>query len=199
MPPLSEKGLQFHFPNGWIASKFDDWEFYRCRFNAAKNKPRIQCSRCKTGIRCASCGREKVAGMKGVDFVAVSPSDDFWHIEVKDYRQTRVSDFAFLADEVALKVRDTLACLVAAQIRADNKEEKQLSAKCLQCKGIRVVLHLEQPDPRSRLESTRSRRANLLARLRQLVKAIDPQPLVLDRSDMNGVDWTVTLLGSPSQ
>lgn len=197
MRAITEGELRFDFPDGWNASKFDDWSFYRNQFMKLSGAS-LQCSSCETGIRCANCGGKNVAGTKGVDILATAPGGVSWFIEVKDYRQTRESRFEFLADEVALKVRDTLACLVVAQIRANVGTENELAKASLRCKELRVVLHLEQPDPRSPLESKRSRRASVLQRLKQLVKAVDPRPLVLDRSDTQDVEWTVTLLGSPS-
>lgn len=197
MRPITEGKLRFDFPEGWNASKFDEWSFYRNQFMKLSGAS-LQCSTCETGVRCEKCGSKNVAGTKGVDILAAAPGGVSWFIEVKDYRQTRESSFEFLADEVALKVRDTLACLVTAQIHASEAAHKDLARACVRGDLIRVVLHLEQPDPRSRLDSKRSRRASVLQRLKQLVKAVDPRPLVLDRSDTQHVDWTVTLLGSPS-
>ncbi len=196
MPLLSEKEIQFDFPESWKTSKFDDWAFYRRQFmklgTASLNR-----ADCESGKRCASCGSRNVAGTKGVDILAIAPVGISWFIEVKDYRETRKSSFEFLADEVALKVRDTLACLVAARIHANDIAEKEFAVDFLRCEKIRIVLHLEQPKSRSCLESTSTRRANVVNRLNQLVKAIDPRPSVHDRNYMIGVDWNVNLLGSP--
>ncbi len=113
-------------------------------------------------------------------------------IEVKDYRLTRQSSFVFLADEVALKVRDTLACLVVARTNSNDAEEKRIASRAIGCNRINVVLHLEQPQPSSRLD-TKSRRAALaLQRLRQLIKAIDGRAMVLDQSTSGDVAWNVT-------
>ena len=196
MPTITEGQLKFDFPNGWQSSKFDKWIFYRNQFMRLAEAS-MNCRKCKDTIRCAKCGDRKVAGTKGVDILAIAPDSICWQIEIKDYRLTRESSFAFLADEVALKVRDTLACLVAARINANDAGEKQLADAGLRCNGLRVVLHLEQPIPKSPLESLASRRANVLQRLRQLVKAIDPRPLVLAMNEMDGVVWTVTQLGIP--
>ena len=50
-----------------------------------------------------------------------------------------------------LKVRDTLAGLVAAQVNANEQIERDFAKEALKKKRIRVVLHLEQPIHTSRL------------------------------------------------
>jgi len=196
MPTFIEGQLRFVFPDDWEASKFDEWSFYRNQFMKLANAY-ISCSSCEVGVRCAKCGSKNVAGTKGIDILAIDSDQICWQIEIKDYRQTRESTFVFLADEVALKVRDTLACLTAAKINANEPNEKRLARKGLRCNRLRVVLHLEQPVPHSPLESTAARRANVLQRLKQLVKSIDPRPLVLDTNNLANVNWTVTQLGIP--
>jgi len=196
MPTISEGQLRFEFPSDWQASKFDEWSFYRNQFMKLAGAS-MNCSKCEDGIRCANCGNKNVAGTKGIDVLAIEPGSICWQIEIKDYRQTRVSNFAFLADEVALKVRDTLACLVVAAISANDAGERQLAQAALHCNRLRVVLHLEQPPPKSPLESAASRKANVLQRLKQLIKSIDPRPLVLDMSSMGQVAWVVTQIGTP--
>lgn len=197
MPTIEEAQLSFDFPSGWQAVKFDEWSFYRNQFMKLAGAC-LNCSTCEAGIECANCGNKNVAGTKGIDILAIDDDAVCWQIEIKDYRRTRFSNFAFLADEVALKVRDTLACLVAAKINANEAAEKQAARAALACKRVRVVLHLEQPPPKSPLESLESRKANVLQRLKQLVKSIDPRPLVVDRNDAGTVGWSVTHTGNPA-
>lgn len=197
MPTLTEGQLRFQFPDQWQATKFDAWSFY-CRQFMKLAEARLSCSKCEADVRCAECGNKKVAGTKGVDFLAIDPdSTTCWHIEVKDYRQTKASDFAFLADTVALKVRDTLACLVAAQFNANEAEEKRIAHQAVRASRHRIVLHLEQPASGRSLHSTVTRRANVLARLKQLIKAIDPHPIVIDMTSSGGVRWTVAEMEPP--
>jgi len=198
MPAISEGRLKFEFPKEWQSSKFDEWSFYRRQFMKVADAC-LTCSKCESAIRCALCNNRNVAGTRAIDIVAIDRDSNCWQIEIKDYRRTRESSFAFLADEVALKVRDTLACLVAAGINANDVEEMELARVALRCNRHRIVLHLEQPVPKSRLESPVTRRANVLQRLKQLVKAIDPRPLVLDMNDMNGVSWAVSQVGNPQE
>lgn len=191
MADLDEGGLTFHFPDEWQVSKFDQWSFYRNQFSglAAAN---LNCSNCESEVKCAKCGSRRVSGTKGIDFLAIESDETVWHIEVKDYRQTRDSSFVFLADEVALKVRDTLACLVVARMNANDQTEKDSAVRAMGCKNLHVVLHLEQPEPSSRLDTKRQRTARAAQRLRQLLKGVDRRAHVLDRSETAAVGWTVT-------
>ena len=52
-----------------------------------------------------------------------------------------------LIDELALKVRDTLAGLVAAAANAEDEREKKFAQDALRLElRWRVALHLEQPE-----------------------------------------------------
>jgi hypothetical protein len=194
---IVEGSLQFEFPEGWKASKFDEWSFYRNQF-ARVGDAEMRCNRegCGGIVECASCGRKRVAGTKGVDILALSPDSACWLIEIKDYRSTRETDFAFLADTVALKVRDTLACLAAARWNANDEAERKQATAALAAPRSRIVLHLEVPAGGRALFASSTRRANVLNRLKQLVKSVDPHPLVVSRSDNRRVPWTVSSLGS---
>jgi hypothetical protein len=57
---------------------------------------------------------------------------------------------------------------------------------------LRVVLHLEQPATHSKLFPRAIDPANVLMKLRQLVKAIDPHPLVVETHQMASLSWSVT-------
>jgi len=166
MQTITEGGLEFSFPNAWLVSKFDDWSFYRNQFQSV-------------------CG-----GVKAVDIVAVEPRVCFWNIEVKDYRQHRRTKTIDLADEVAFKVRDSLAALVAARVNANDANEKALAEAALRCPRLRVVLHLEQPAKHSKLFPRAIDPAKIQQKLKQLIKAIDPHPTVVELARMNGVAWT---------
>src|SRR5690554_4434345 len=95
---LTEQQLAFTFADGVEPSQYDEWAFYRNQFNAV-------------------CG-----GTKAVDFVCLD-GDQLWLIEVKDYRRHRRTKLVDLGDEVAAKVRDTLAGLLAASCNANEAEE----------------------------------------------------------------------------
>ncbi len=127
MPTIVEGQLTFRFPDHWQASKFDQWRFFRNQFQSV-------------------CG-----GSKAIDVLAVEPHSCLWTIEVKDYRRHRRVKSIDLAEEVAVKVRDSLAALVAAQANANDANERAMAAAALRCSRLRVVLHLEQPAKHSKL------------------------------------------------
>jgi hypothetical protein len=165
---LKEQRLAFTFADTAEPTQYDEWTFYRRQFNAV-------------------CG-----GTKAVDFICVD-DDQVWLIEVKDYRQHRRTKVVDLGDEIAGKVRDTLAGLVAAHCNANDAEEKRLANQELRRSRCRVVLHLEQPQNPSRLFPTSVNPDNLRLKLRQLLKAIDAHPKVVDQYSLtDDMPWTVT-------
>src|SRR2546425_1163608 len=96
MPSITEGALTFQFPDGWQATKFDDWRFYRNQF-------------------------QKVCGAKAIDMLVIASDHCMWVIEVKDYRVHPRTKTIALPDEVACKVRDSLAALVAARVNANDE------------------------------------------------------------------------------
>ncbi len=168
MPTITEGQLNFVFPNGWLASQFDQWSFYRNQFQKV-------------------CG-----GVKAVDMLAIEPLQCFWTVEVKDYRQHTRTKTIDLAEEIAVKVRDSLSALVAASIHANDALEKEAARTALRCPRLKVVLHLEQPMKHSKLFPRAIDPAKVQQRLKQLIKAIDPHPLVVETGRMFGVSWSVT-------
>lgn len=165
--PITEGNLTFIFPPRAQASKYDDWSFYRNQFNAA------------------------FRGSKAVDIV-FADSDAAWLIEVKDYRQHTRTKTQELGEEVAHKVRDSLAGLAAAAANANDQDEKRLAHKLLQKRRWRVVLHLEQPQQRSALWVNAISPANVLMSMKKLLKPIDAHPHVVDRNNLHrDMSWTV--------
>jgi hypothetical protein len=166
MTALTEGKLTFTFPNGWQVSKYDEWPFYRNQF-----------------IRCLDS--------RAVDFLALSPNSEIlWLIEVKDYRLNQRTKTTELFDEVASKVKDTLAGLVAAKMDEAHTNQA-FASSCLAARHLRVVLHLEQPAKPSKLFPRPYNPANLKDKLKQLVKPIDPHPMVTDMATRQSLSWTV--------
>jgi hypothetical protein len=81
--------------------------------------------------------------------------------------------------------------LVAARANANDRAERELAIAALRCRRLRVVLHLEQPEKHSKLFPRAIDPADVTQRLKQLIKAIDPHPLVLEKARLGGVAWTV--------
>jgi hypothetical protein len=151
MKCFTEGKLTFKFESD-DSSQYDNWSFYRNQFNSA------------------------FGGTKAIDFISID-SNHTWLIEVKDYRYDRRTKPSDLADEVAIKVRDTLAGLVAAQSNANDKNEKRLASLAVR-KPLKVVLHLEQPETGSRVLPRIAEPSNLTIKLKQLLKAVDAHPKV---------------------
>lgn len=166
MPSITEGALTFQFPDSWQATKFDDWRFYRNQF-------------------------QKICGAKAIDMLVITSDRCMWMIEVKDYRVYPRTKTIELSEEVACKVRDSLAALVAARVNA-NDNEKAMSRAALACNRIRVVLHLEQPLQHSKLYPRAIDPAKIKQKLQQLLKAIDPHPQVVESGRLGNVGWSVT-------
>ena len=165
---IEEGALQFNFPNGCRASKYDDWSFYRNQFQSIAD------------------------GSRAVDIVCVEPGVS-WLIEIKDYRRYPRTKAIDIADEVAVKVRDTLAGLAAAASNANEIQERKHARQVLASRKWRVVLHLEQSKTSRKLWRNFMDPAALLLKLKtKKLKAIDARPLVCDRNTLrHRVPWTV--------
>ena len=90
MTEIEEGDLKFSFPDHCEAGKYDEWSFYRNQFQSV------------------------ASGSKAVDILCLS-DDAAWLIEIKDYRLHPRQKLIDIDDEVASKVRDTLAGLAAAR------------------------------------------------------------------------------------
>ena len=166
MTTITEGALAFDFPAQWVASKYDAWKFYLNQFQSV-------------------CG-----SAKAVDIIAIHVNQRLWLIEIKDYRAEPRQKAIELAEEVALKVRDTLAGLMAAQVQANDDDEKQIAKRSVRCGDLKIVLHLEQPSKPSRLHPVEDF-SKLIQKLKQLLRAIDPHPRVTNLADGNRFGWDV--------
>ncbi|WPD23069.1 MAG: hypothetical protein SD837_00615 [Candidatus Electrothrix scaldis] len=168
MLEIQEGKLTFSFPNDWRVSKYDDWAFYRKQFL-------------------------KLTDPKAVDILAVDPHNrQAWLIEVKDYRKHPRTKPMDLPWEIAIKMRDSLAGLACAGVNASDTKEQQLAHEAVTANSLRVVLHLEQPAKHSKLFPRAIDPADIQQKLRKLVKAIDPHPLVIEKAvNLDRVPWSV--------
>jgi len=168
MTRLVEGQLEHTFSAGWTASKYDDWPFCRDHFVSA-------------------CG-----GNTAVDFVALDPeAATLWLIELKDYRRHRRTKRISLQEEIAVKVRDSLAGLFAAAKHHADHAHAAEARRSLAARRIRVVLHLEQPEQTSKLFPRRYAPADVQQKLKLLVRAIDPHPVVTELGATPTLPWTV--------
>lgn len=164
---IQEDRLTFTFPAGAMASKYDAWSHYRNQFNGA------------------------FGGTKAVD-VVYADGDTAWLIEIKDYRANQRTKTIDLAEEVALKVRDSMAGLISAALHASDNDEKNVATALLRKRTWRVVLHLEVPASRSRLRPSAIELDKVLLQLKRLIRAVDPHPAVVDQHSIKpGMNWAV--------
>ena len=162
--------LQFNFPFGWQAEKYDETTHYVHHV-------------------------QSLANSKAVDIVALSPAPhaSIWLIEVKDYRaHPRAKDLDFF-EEIACKVRDTLAGLLLARQRPQAGPIHLLSMALNPDAQVRVAVHLEQTRKPSKLRPAVTDRANHRLKLRQVLRAVDTKAEICERETMPGaVGWRVT-------
>lgn len=167
MEVIQEGRLHFSFPSDANVAKYDEWAFYRNQFNSA------------------------FGGTKAIDLVYVD-TEQTWLIEVKDYRTDRRTKAIDLADEISLKVRDTLVGLTAGKFNCNDRDEKKLASLALRRKRLKVVLHLEQPRKPSKLFPKIVDPSKLLMKLRQKLKAVDAHPAVVDQNSLKpDMNWSV--------
>lgn len=162
--------MTFKFPLDALSSKYDEWSFYRNQFNGA------------------------FGGTRAVDIV-YADSESAWLIEIKDYREHVRTKAIDLPDEIAFKVRDTLAGLMSAARNANDGDEKRVARAMLRKTKLRLVLHLEQPSKHSRLrpQGKAIDPAAVLKKMKGLLKPIDPHLAVVDMNSLKPeMNWTVT-------
>lgn len=162
MPRLAVDGLQFDFPAGWSASKYDEWAYYRNQFARQGNH------------------------LQAVDVIAVSPAGDAYLVEVKDYRHPDTEKPSQLHEALFNKVICTLAALLPASLHAAD-EEKQHARAALDCTRLKIVLHIEQP----RAHRPAVNLGDLKQKLKSRLKAIDPHVKIVHMQKMAGLEWTV--------
>jgi len=171
MTEITEGALTFSFRTGCQVSKYDDWSFYRKQFQPI------------------------AGGSKAIDILCVE-GDTSWLIEIKDYCQHPRTKPINIADELAIKVRDTLAGLAAAAKAANDVDQRNLAQQALKNRRWKVVLHLEPPPTARRIQKYAIDPADLFQKKfkgkRTLLKAIDAHPIVYDRRAIpRYIPWTV--------
>jgi hypothetical protein len=174
MTTIQERAICFDFGPGIAAEGYDKWEF--------------------------TARRDE----KKLDIVAVeTPAalETTWLIEVKDYRvifpQTppKLANLSGLPETVAQKVQDSLVGLADAAVNAAHPGERQHAAWAVAAPKRRVVLHLEpHSGPHSALFPPTFTAPHVFQKLQQLVRSVDPRPLVLSiaTTPRAGVPWSVS-------
>ncbi|MDR5818391.1 hypothetical protein QCE62_32740 [Caballeronia sp. LZ033] len=164
MPTLNVDGLTFTFPQTWQVSKYDEWSFYRLSF------------------------ARQGEGIKAIDVLAITETNVAFFIEVKDYRHPDTEKPSHLPEAIASKVLHTLAAMLPAKLRANVDSERQLASAILACDSLSVIAHLEQPQNHRPVVDP----ADIQQKLRRLLRAVDAHPKVVSKSNLRGLNWTVT-------
>lgn len=146
-------GVRLTMPAGWWAWKYDESDFHQNRFQSF------------------------AGGLKAMDVVAWEPNKTLWLIELKDYRRNKRRKPSSVFDEVAGKVRDTLAGLAVARVSAANPPERTSAQQALACTQIRVVLQLTQSARPHRLFPQVVDPVDATLQLRRAVKHVDAKPI----------------------
>jgi len=156
MTVLREGSIEYVFDDSWTVSKYDQWPFYRKHFVTA------------------------FGGAKAVDVMAQDPDDTLWLVEIKDYSSHDRTKRLDLCDEISIKVRDSLAGVVAAAKWHSHHPNLIDARKHLSAKKLRVVLHIEQPPNHNSVLPRGFNTAKLRQRIHQSMRSVDPHPIVVD-------------------
>jgi hypothetical protein len=164
-------GWRLTMPAGGWLWKYDDSSFHRNQF------------------------QNFAGGSKAMDAVALEANGTLWLIELKDYRRHRRTKPSSMFDEVAGKVRATLAGLITAKVRANDTAEKTLAQQAFGSSQIRVALQVAQPDPPSRLFPQVVDPQDAALALKRAVRAVDAHPICAV-GDMNcaSLPWTTSAI-----
>ena len=172
---FKEGRLTFSFPDSWSVCRPGETLYYSTRFQ----------------LFCGGC--------KETDFAAyAADTGKLWLVEVKDYAAHPRTKPGPLPEEMAKKVRDTLALLAAAAV----SDTAPSTAPVIQAGdfgrlargaiSLSVVLHCE-PQPRpSVLFPAVSHMANLLQALRTALRAVDANVRLASKGTYSGLPWTVS-------
>lgn len=134
-----------------------------------------------------------------MDFAVYDPRGKvLWLLEVKDYKTNPRTKQIDLAEDVALKVRDSLAFLRIAKIKDEGLSggatltAKEFALLSDGASSIRVVLHCELPPKTSKIFPGVKDSANLQQKLRTKLRCVDSHALVVDvNSTRSKCQWGV--------
>lgn len=183
---LTEGDFAYVFDSSqWVADKYDTTPYYRRHFQKF--------------VVGGDKDDKSDKGAKAVDIVAYKKdSRELWLIEAKDYRfHTRDPEKVLdVFDEMAAKVRDTLAGLIACSVHSTDPF-REIARETLKLRSIHIVLHLEQPTFDSKLFRQVVDPKTARDMLRKKIRAVDPHAIVGSAQTINErVDWRVVF--SPS-
>ena len=129
MNQFEESRLRFEFGERWRVFKFDTHPYYRTQM-------------------------KRLDDTKAIDFLGILDSKELYFIEVKNYRAYRIESkdkLPTLPVEVAQKIRDSLACMIAAYRNSSNSEhwKPYVELLCDTNHTIKVIVWIEEDFPPS--------------------------------------------------
>ncbi|GDY19715.1 hypothetical protein LBMAG56_10600 [Verrucomicrobiota bacterium] len=172
---FKEGRLTFSFPDSWSVCRPGETLYYASRFQ----------------LFCGGC--------KEADFAAyAADTGKLWLVEVKDHAAHPRTKPVPLPQELAEKVRDTLALLAAAAVSDPTPsttpvmQAGDFARLARGATSLNVVLHCE-PQPRpSTLFPAVSQMANLLHELRTALRAVDANVRLASKGTYSGLPWAVS-------
>ncbi|MEY4243342.1 MAG: hypothetical protein RLZZ245_927 [Verrucomicrobiota bacterium] len=162
-----EDRIRFEFPDGWEVLRPEKASYYTRRFQSF------------------------AGGCKEMDFILFDPVNRvLWFLEVKDYTTNPRIKKQCVFEEIAEKIRDSLALLLAGSVREDpsNGGVRSFMDVCAIPNAIKIVLHLEQPLKPSKMFPGVKIEADATQKLRAKVKAVDPRARVSSTSSTD-MEW----------
>lgn len=163
MPRECEGDFDYVFPDGWQVKKWDDTSFHKTLFQSFGGSS------------------------KAVEFVAYSDEADspLWLIECKDFRPNGRNKTIDLCDEIAQKIKSSLAGLVCARNSQDS-DLKRFARMALKKTDIRCVVHWEHPLRPHRLWPREFMdRSSIRDKLRQRLAVADPKAEIGNIAQLN--------------
>ncbi len=130
---------------------------------------------------------EKLDNSKGVDFLSIN-NKNICFIEVKDFRNYIIKDKQQLMTDVAHKVRDSLACIVAANRNSTHNLQmwnKALDVLSNVKKNVTVILWLEKYQKPRKTNSKREKQSGFdyKRQLENKLRWLLPNVVILNRRD----------------
>ncbi len=159
------------FPQTWRAKKYDALPYY------------------------VNHAQSFASGLKAVDIAAIEPGNSpvLWLVELKDYRLQKRTKPSDLFDEVAQKVRDTLAGLKIISTRSNDVTEAEFAQLACSARSIKVMLHLEQPNRHSKLFPQIIDPKIAKQAMKSKMRAVDAHPIIGNAATLDSkVTWTIT-------
>ena len=171
MTIINEDKLEFRF--NFDAIKLDDTNYYRNKFQKIQNN------------------------LKVIDILAIDDKKNYF-IEIKDYTypDTKPIKQVELIEAIIKKIACSLSMLYPMSYNAYNSE-KDIANKFFDKKNLTIILHIEKPPKRTRLEQSNWDLNQLQIKLKKRLKYITNSVRVVSMAKMQKLPWSVTIIATP--